>query len=215
MNTYIPALRFAWLTPWYDAIVRHTTRERSFKRALIAQADIRAGQQVLDLAAGTGTLTIAIQQHQPAAQVIGVDGDPAILAIARAKAERAGLAVRFDQGLSYQLAYPAERFDRVVSSLFFHHLTWNDKQRTAAEVFRVLKPGAQLHVADWGRPANRLMSGLFWMIQILDGFKTTRDNRNGRLIELFEQAGFIQVAEQRSFGTMCGTLSLYRALKPA
>jgi ubiquinone/menaquinone biosynthesis C-methylase UbiE len=75
-----------------------------------------------------------------------VDGDPAILSIATRKARKANVSVRFDQALSYSLPYPAAHFDRVLSSLFFHHLTWKNKQRTAQESFRVMKPGAQLHV---------------------------------------------------------------------
>ena len=112
------------------------------------------------------------------------------------------------------LPYPAAHFDRAVSSLFFHHLTWPDKERTAREVFRVLKPGGELHVADWGAPANALMRGLFLSIQLLDGFPNTQDNVSGRLIELFRQAGFADVAQRQTFSTMYGTMALYTAFKP-
>jgi len=105
-------------------------------------------------------------------------------------------------------------FDRVVSSLFFHHLTWENKQRTAQELFRILKPGAELHVADWGYPANALMRGLFLSIQLLDGFKNTQDNVSGKLIQLFQQAGFTEVAQWQTFNTIYGTIALYSALKP-
>lgn len=88
------------------------------------------------------------------------------------------------------------------------------KERTARELFRVLKPGGELHVADWGRPTNALMRGLFFSIQLLDGFGNTRDNVAGKLIALFEQAGFVQVAQRRTFGTIYGTLALYSAVKP-
>ena len=213
-SSFVPALRFAWLTPYYDLVVRATTRENSFKRALIAQAHIGAGHEVLDLASGTGTLAIWIKQNQPLANVTGVDGDPSILAIAFRKAQTANAAVQFDYGLSYHLPYPAARFDRVLSSLFFHHLTWEDKQHTAQELFRVLKPGAELHVADWGRPTNFLMRGMFLFIQLLDGFKNTQDNVSGRLIELFEHAGFAEVSSRQTFSTIFGTLTLYRAIKP-
>ena len=60
---YVPALGYHWLTPYYDAVVGTTTRERSFKHALIKQAGFEPGQQVLDLASGTGTLAIWIKQH--------------------------------------------------------------------------------------------------------------------------------------------------------
>jgi hypothetical protein len=59
------------------------------------------------------------------------------------------------------------------------------------------------------------MRGLFVGIQLLDGFENTRDNVAGRLVPLFEQAGFIDVATTQAFNTMFGTLALYRATKPA
>ncbi len=213
-SSYVPALSYRWLTPWYDAVVGATTRERVFKHALIQQASIIPGHTVLDLASGTGTLALWIKQGQPSAAVSGVDGDPDILSIARRKAQRAKAAVEFDQALSYDLPYPAAHFDRVLSSLFFHHLTWPDKVRTAREVFRVLKPGGELHVADWGAPGNALMRGLFLSIQLLDGFPNTQDNVSGRLIELFSGAGFARVAERQTFSTMFGTMALYAAFKP-
>ncbi|MGE0465307.1 MAG: class I SAM-dependent methyltransferase [Steroidobacteraceae bacterium] len=211
---YVPALGYHFLTPLYDAVIGATTRERGFKQALIRQAELNPGQRVLDLASGTGTLAIWIKQHQPLLDVTGVDLDPAMLAIASRKAGAAHIDIRFDRAHSHSLPYPTGHFDRVVSSLFFHHLTWEDKLRTAAELLRVLKPGGELHVADWGRPANVLMRGLFLMIQCLDGFETTRDNVAGRLPELFEQAGFVGVAERRTVSTVFGTLALYRANRP-
>lgn len=211
---YVPALAYHWLTPFYDLVVGATTRERRFKQSLIRQARLAPGQLVLDLASGTGTLAIWIKQREPLLDITGVDIDPAILARAARKAKFANAAVNFTRARSYELPYPTAHFDRVVSSLFFHHLTWQDKSRTARELFRVLKPGGELHVADWGRPANRVMRGLFLMIQWLDGFETTRDNAAGRLICLFEDAGFVNVAEHQTFSTIFGTLALYRAVKP-
>ena len=72
---YVPALRFKWLTRYYDVVIAYSTREKTFKRALINQAGIESGMQVLDLASGTGTLAIWIKQQYPSAIVTGVDGD--------------------------------------------------------------------------------------------------------------------------------------------
>lgn len=213
-QNYVPALGYHFLTRLYDAVVGVTTRERSFKEALIRQVNLGPGQRVLDLASGTGTLAIWIKRHQPLLDITGVDIDPAVLALASRKARTANVDIRFDCALSYNLPYPAASFDRVVSSLFFHHLSWQDKMWTAQELLRVLEPGGELHVADWGRPTNIVMRGLFLMIQCLDGFESTRDNAAGRLVALFEQAGFIDVTERQTFSTIFGTIALYRAVRP-
>lgn len=213
-SKFVPALGFHWLTPCYDAVVGATTRERTFKQALIKQARIQPGQHVLDLASGTGTLAVWIKQEQPQADVTGVDGDPLMVSIALRKAQKADVSVRFERALSHCLPYPTAQFDSVVSSLFFHHLSWSDKVSTAQEVFRVLKPGGELHVADWGRPTGVLMRALFLFVQLLDGFENTQDNASGRLIELFEQSGFGQVAQRNTFNTVYGTIALYSATRP-
>ena len=51
-DKYIPALRYDWLTPLYDPLLRWIMREEKFKRRLIAQADIQPGHRVLDLGWG-------------------------------------------------------------------------------------------------------------------------------------------------------------------
>lgn len=211
---YVPALGYHCLTPCYDAIVRTTGRERTVKQALIEQARPAPGQHLLDLGCGTGTLAVWVKQRQPLAAVTGVDGDPKVLAIAGRKADKAGISVRFDQALSSHLPYPAAQFDLVLSSMFFHHLAWPDKSLATQEIFRVLKPGAALHVADWGRAANLCMRGLFLTVQLLDGFKNTRGHAQGKLIPLFEHNGFVEVSQRQTFSTLYGTIALYSAIKP-
>ncbi|MCA1553246.1 MAG: class I SAM-dependent methyltransferase [Chloroflexi bacterium] len=137
-DTYIPALGQHWLTPLYDPLLRWGMRETRFKNSLLAQARIHPEQRVLDLGCGTGTLTVLIKQAHPDAEVIGLDADPQVLTIAAAKAAQAGMDIQFDEGMAYQLPYPDDSFDRVLSSLMFHHLTNEHKQRTLSEVFRVL-----------------------------------------------------------------------------
>lgn len=209
----VPALGFAVLTPLYDGIMAVTMRERTFRRALVDQAAIIPGQDVLDLACGTGTTTVMMGAREGGARITGMDADPQVLAVAARKARGAGLAIRFDQDLSAQLPCADECFDRVVTGLFFHHLSRDDKAATAREVFRVLRPGGELHVADWERAANPLMRALFLPVQLLDGFPNTRDNVAGRLPDFFRKAGFEGVAETRTIPTAFGTLALYRASK--
>ncbi len=212
-STYVPALAFHFLTPAYDTVVRMTTRERAFKAALVAQANVQAGYRALDLACGTGTLAILIKNSCPGAEVVAIDGDERILNLARSKAQYAGLAIQFDQGMSYELPYPDGHFDCVTSSLFFHHLSWANKQRTAQELHRVIRPGGQLHVADWGKATGPFMRVAFLGVQLLDGFPNTHDNVKGLLPELFAEAGFSDVHQIQVFSTALGTMALYRAVK--
>jgi ubiquinone/menaquinone biosynthesis C-methylase UbiE len=211
---YLPAVRFDFLTPVFDVFVKGTTRERAFKQKLIAQARLEGGLDVLDLGSGSGTLAVWAKQHQPALRIRGLDGDPAIIGQAVRKAERAGLDVQFDEGLSYELPYEDASFDRVLSSLFFHHLVLSDKERTIAEVARVLRPGGELHVADWGEPRS-LPSKLGAMaIRKFDGDEPTRDNLAGRLPELFEAGGLVRARERDRVAAPLGVVSLYSARHP-
>lgn len=213
-EAYVPALGYGFLTRLYDPVLALTTRERTFKQMLIHQAAIAPGAAVLDVGCGTGTLALWIKQAQPAARVTGLDGDPAILAIARRKTERAGVEVQFDSGFSYAVPYANGSFDRVVSSLFFHHLTHDAKRQTITEILRVLKPGGELHVADWGRPSSAWRRVLFYSVQWLDGFTTTRDNVDGRLPQMLADGGFAQVRERGVVETIYGTLGLCSAQCP-
>jgi len=209
---YVPALGFDWLTRFYDPVLRWTLREETFKRALIAQAGIEPGQDVLDLGRGTGTLTLMIKETQPQADVVGLDGDPKILRLAREKADRARLDIQWDHGMAFELPYPDASFDRVVSSLMLHHLNRENKRASLREALRVLRPGGELHVADWGKPHNALLHVSAFFVALLDGF--SRDNVEGRLPELFRAAGFIEVREPASLATLFGTLALFSARKP-
>jgi SAM-dependent methyltransferase len=121
------------------------------------------------------------------------------------------LRIRFDQGFGAQLPYPDALFDRVTSSLVFHHLTSDVKRRSLAEAFRVLRPGG---IADFGRPRNALMRSVSMSVRLLDGRRTTADNFAGRLPTLIAEAGFAEVDESECFQTLFGQVCLDKATKP-
>ena len=194
--------------------MRWTTRESTFKSALLAQADIQPNDKILDLGCGTATLTIAIKVACPDADVVGLDSDSRILDMAARKVTDAGVKISLDRGYSYRLPFDGRSFHRVVSSLFFHHLTTENKRRTLGEIERVLKPGGELHLADWGKAQNIFMRSVFFLVQLLDGFETTRDSIQGRLPAFIKEAGFRDVRQTAEFATPLGTISLYSAKKP-
>jgi len=212
---YVPAIKSeSWLL-LYDPLLRWTMRESTFKRRLVEQARIEPRHRVLDLGCGTATLTILIRRAQPAAEVVGLDADPKILELARAKVSKSGLAIPCVCGMSFELPYADASFDRVLSSLLFHHLTRENKLRTLGEVYRVLRREGELHVADYGKPQNALMRLAFRVVEIVDGRETTEDHVCGLLPGLFRQAGFVAAEQTAQFTTVSGTLVLYKARKPA
>lgn len=213
-RSYIPALGFHWLTRLYDPVVAILLRENTFKQQLVEQAQVRPGDRVLDLGCGTGTLTIMLKRACPEAEVLGLDGDPAVLAIAREKIAAANVEIELQEGMAFAPPFPLGSFDRVVSSLVFHHLATEDKRRAFAKVREVLRPGGELHVLDWGQAQNLLMRAAFLGVQLLDGFGTTMDNVRGRLVPFMQEAGFTDVTETHHAMTPLGTLSLYRATVP-
>lgn len=212
---YVPAAGFHWLTPLYDPLVAFTCRDGTVKSRLVVAADLRPGLRVLDLGCGTGTLSLRVKQACPGAEVSGIDADPRMLAAAVAKVKRAGVEVAFTRGFAESLPYPDGAFDRVVSSLFFHHLSPPQKASALREAGRVLAPGGELHVADWGRPSGLLLRLLFLSVRLLDGFGNTAAHAAGRLPGLVAEAGFAGVRTHARVPTVFGTLDVFSATKPA
>ena len=200
---YIPAAGHDFLLPLYDPVLRVLFRERTLRTRFLDLAAIEAGQRVLDLGCGTATLLLMLKQRCPSADLVGVDGDAKVLAIARAKAKKQSAAIHFDEALATQLPYADASFDRVLCSAMLHHLTRDEKLQALREVRRVLAPGASFHVVDFGPPHNWLARGV---ARALSHGERMADNRAGRLPELMREAGFARVEERGHHGTVFGTL---------
>lgn len=209
---YIPAFRLSFLTPFYDFMMRWAAHESAFKPRLVEQVGIKKNYRVLDLGCGTGTLTILIKKAQLEAEVIGFDGDLKVLGIARGKVAKAGLDIPLDYGMSFELPYPDNSFDRIVASMLLHHLNGENKARTLKEVFRVLKPGGELHVVDFGKPQNVLMHLTSLIMRHLE---ETADLIKGSLPSLLHDAGLEHVEQTSRFMTVFGTFAMYKARKPS
>jgi ubiquinone/menaquinone biosynthesis C-methylase UbiE len=211
---FIPALRFAALTPWYDRVVAWSTRDAAMKDRVVALAAPRPGERVLDLGCGTGTLLLALAKAAPAATFTGLDADPAILALAAAKLQAAGAEARLLQGLSDDLPLPDAQFDVAVSTLFFHHLQPRVKHRTVQELRRALHPGGRLVIADFGRARAVWRRGMFHLVRLLDGYSNTRDHAAGTLASYLRDGGFVDVQSLAPLPVPLGSIDFLVATRP-
>jgi ubiquinone/menaquinone biosynthesis C-methylase UbiE len=211
---YIPALRFHSLTPLFDPVVALVARERRLKSIVLERAAISAGEEVLDLGCGTGTLAIRAATAVPTARVTGLDADLAILERARVKARRARVEIDLDHGLAGEMPYEDGRFNVVLSTLLFHHLPDPEKQCAAREVKRVLAPGGRFVVGDVGRPHGPLMRiAVASTVQLVDGRTTTASNVRGELPGILEEAGLPEVTVADRLRTPSGTVEILTAVR--
>lgn len=115
---------------------------------------------VLDAATGTGEVGLAIRRRRPGLKVLGVDFSPAMLDVAKEK-------IRTRKVCGYRLAVADCRdlpvLDNTVSAVTMAFGIRNIAERVAVmrEFNRVLKPGGEMHVMEFGIPRNRLAAALY------------------------------------------------------
>ncbi|MCA0208081.1 MAG: methyltransferase domain-containing protein [Proteobacteria bacterium] len=213
-NDFVPALGRAGNIDRYDRVIALMTRERRWRSALVELIDPQPGERIVDIGCGTGTLAIALWQKAPGALVTGVDPDPAVLAIARAKAAAAPVDWVHAMGDALDDIPHLAGCDRITSSLVLHQCPVAVKSSILRQKWRLLRPGGQMFIADYGEQRSFLMRLLFRQVQMIDGFDLTEPNAKGCLPGLMEDAGFEDVAERAVIPTPTGSISLYSAVKP-
>lgn len=112
---------------------------------LVEAAAVEPGQDVLDVACGTGNATIPAARL--GARVTGLDIVPELLDVARERAADAMVEVDWVEGDAQELPFEADGFDRVLST--FGHMFAPDHARTTAELLRVVRPGGVIGFSCW------------------------------------------------------------------
>jgi len=113
--------------------------------SLCEALDLRAGQRVLDVAAGNGNATLAAARRW--CDVVSTDYVGALLERARARASAEGLAVQFEQADAENLQFADGSFDVVLST--FGVMFTPNQEKAAAELARVCRPGGKIGLANW------------------------------------------------------------------
>jgi SAM-dependent methyltransferase len=113
--------------------------------SLCEALDLRAGERVLDVAAGNGNATLAAARRWT--DVTSTDYVPALLERGRARASAEGLPVQFEPADAENLQFGEAHFDVVMST--FGVMFTPDQEKAAAEMARVCKPGGRIGLANW------------------------------------------------------------------
>jgi SAM-dependent methyltransferase len=131
----------------YDALVASVLSGLYERVADEVAASLPTGT-VLEVGSGPGRLAVRLAQRAPGLEVVGVDISPEMVERAARRAEEADLSerVRFEVADVGALPFAEGSFEGAVSTLSLHH--WPDPARGLAEIYRVLKPGAEARIYD-------------------------------------------------------------------
>ncbi len=209
-RAYVPALGYHWLTSVYDPLIRRWSAASRLRSSVISALELRPGMRILELGAGPGRLAIQIKRVHPDVTIDAVDVDTRMIASARRNALLAGVEIGFHEADMTRWPDLARgSYDRVYSTMTFHHLLPDAKQLALDLVRNALAADGNFVVADFNRPRDPLQWALFaWIQQPLDGFQNTRPHRDGR----FEHAlrtTFGRVHSTSVARTIAGTVETF------
>jgi demethylmenaquinone methyltransferase/2-methoxy-6-polyprenyl-1,4-benzoquinol methylase len=203
---------------------------RIWKRLTIESSGVRPGHRVLDIAGGTGDLTMQFSKRVgESGQVILADINASMLSVGRDRLLDRGYGsnIEFVQANAESLPFPDNYFNAVSIAFGLRNVTHKDK--AIASMLRVLKPGGRLLILEFSKPANPLLSEAY------DKYSFTALPMMGRLItndsesykylaesirmhpdqetlkQMMDDAGFVNTRYQNMTG---GIVALHTGIKP-
>jgi len=188
----------------YDMATGLRWRRGSRLRRMFADdLELRVGDRVLDVGCGTGRLAMVLAARvAPGGSVDGMDAATEMINLATSRARKNGLPARFQIAFAQHLPFSDATFDAVACTLVLHHVAEDDQQTAVEEMYRVLKPGGRLLIAEFrGGHAHRRLR---WLR------RSTDEDMIDKALGLVTAAGFTHVAHA---GTNLGWLGKITARK--
>lgn len=156
---------FSTITDRYDFLNHFLSAGRDvyWRRFMVRRLRFFQTRRLLDLATGTGDVALEAARTHPAITVTGLDFAAPMLAVARSKIIRTGLAdrIRILQGDALNLPFPPAHFDAVTVAFGIRNMP--DRARVLAEIRRVLVPGGGLSILEFTTPQGKLFRRLYFL----------------------------------------------------
>ncbi len=209
---------FGEIAPRYDLLNRLLSGgvDQRWRRLAVRLATEKAPRRILDVATGTGDVALLLKRARPEAEVVGGDFTPQMLELARAKAERAGVDVRFVEADALALPFADASFDAITVAFGFRNFA--DYGRGLAEFQRVLAPGGRAVILEFPPPPKGFLGRAYrfyfwrllpWIGGVISGkpeayrylpSSVERFPEPEQLAEMMRAAGFAEVRWRRLTG---------------
>ncbi|MCY7413752.1 MAG: bifunctional demethylmenaquinone methyltransferase/2-methoxy-6-polyprenyl-1,4-benzoquinol methylase UbiE [Salinibacterium sp.] len=214
----------------FDGVAKHYDRTNTmlsggnavlWRAATVRAVAPAAGERILDIAAGTGTSSVALQKN--GAKVIALDFSAGMIAEGRRKHP----SVEFVQADAEKLPFGDNEFDVVTISFGLRNV--NEPKAALSEMYRVLKPGGRLVICEFSKPPIAILRAAYWtylsrvMPLVADRASSNPEAYTylaesirewpdqGELSQWLRGAGFIRVAYRN---LTAGIVAMHRGRKP-
>jgi demethylmenaquinone methyltransferase/2-methoxy-6-polyprenyl-1,4-benzoquinol methylase len=132
--------------------------DQRWRRRTVSALGLRGGEEVLDVATGTGDLALLVARAAPGVRVVGLDPSPGMLAVAERKIARAGLSVTNVVGDAQSMPFEHARFDAACMAFGIRNVP--DRSAALRELARVVRPGGTVAILELSDPRGGVLAPL-------------------------------------------------------
>ena len=189
----VPAI-YTRLAPLYELWARLT--ESRARRRVMELASVRPGEDVLEVAMGTGVQLVGLAAANPTGRTVGLEPSAGMLRQARRRIDVAGISDRVElvDGSALELPFADESFDLLVNGYMLDLLPRKEIPRALAEFKRVLRPGGRLVLSNMTKGVRRRERVWDWLYA--HGVVLTANCRGVLAEPVLRQLGFADIRRE-------------------